>query len=135
MDMITPKELERIRNVTSNYFFWQGLRWVPLGFVIAVFGLKDTPWWPINGIWNDVFLLAAVIAVIAACPLIGRYYKRTFGQVRDDPETHQRREWSKWFVVYPLLFASLVVDMAFKPAFFVSGPVRAVGILAYWWST
>lgn len=135
MPTMSPDELERIRSVTSNYFFWQGLRWVPLGLVIALFGLKDAPWWPISGAWNDVFLLAAVGAVVAACPLIGRYYRRNFGRVVDDAEAHQRRELSKWFVVYPLMFASLVIDMAFKPAFFVTGPVWAGGIVAYWWST
>ena len=41
----------------------------------------------------------------------------------------------KWFLVYPLMISSLVIDMVFKPAFFVTGPIWAGGILAYWRST
>lgn len=135
--MITgaERELQRMREVTANYFFWQGLRWVPVGFVIVMFGLRHTPWWPLTGIWNDVLLSAAVIVVMAVSPLIGSYYQRTYGEVRDDPDAHQRRELMKWFFVYPLMLGSLVIDLTYKPAFFVSGPVWAVGILAYWWST
>jgi hypothetical protein len=117
-----PDELERIRSVTSNYFFWQGLRWVPLGLVIMAFGLRHTPWWPLAGAWEDAFLFTLVAIVMAACPLIGRYYRRSFGRVKDDAEAHQRREAMKWFLVYPLMISSLVIDMVFKPAFFVTGP-------------
>ena len=135
MHTMNPDELERIRSVTANYFFWQGLRWVPLGLVIMAFGLRHTPWWPLAGPWEDLFLLALVALVMAACPLIGRYYWRTFGQVRDDAEAHRHCEATKWFLVYPLMISSLVVDMVFKPALLVTGPVWAAGILAYWRST
>jgi hypothetical protein len=40
-------EVERIRRVTSNYFFWQGLRWVPIGLVVMALGLRRTNWSPI----------------------------------------------------------------------------------------
>jgi hypothetical protein len=130
-----PAELERIRSVTANYFFWQGLRWVPLGLVIMIFGLKYTPWWPLAGAWDDVFIFALVAIVTVSSLLIGRYYRRTFGQVRHDPDAHQRREAMKWFLVYPLMVASLVIDIVFKPAFFVTGLVWSAGILAYWNST
>jgi hypothetical protein len=135
MHTMNPAELERIRSVTSNYFFWQGLRWVPLGVVIMALGLKDTSWWPFAEAWEDVFIVTLVALVIAVSPLIGRYYRRTFGHVIDDLDAHQRRENTKWFLVYPLMISSLVIDMVFKPAFFVTGPVWSGGILAYWWST
>jgi len=28
---MTADRLRQIHNVTDNYFFWQGLRWIPLG--------------------------------------------------------------------------------------------------------
>lgn len=130
-----PYELERIESVTSNYFFWQGLRWVPLGVVIMTLGLKYTRWWPFAGAWEDIVLFVLVAFVTAISPLIGRYYWSTFGQVRDDPDAHQRRETMKWFLVYPLMICSLVIDMIYKPSFFITGPIWAGGILAYWWST
>src|SRR5690242_19776943 len=36
---MTPREtasLDRINAVTANFFFWQGLRWVPLGVALLV---------------------------------------------------------------------------------------------------
>ncbi len=135
MNTMNPSELEKIRNVTSNYFFWQGLRWVPLGIVILMFGLKNTAWWPLAGAWEDLFLFALVALIIVVSLFIGRYYRRTFGHVRDDPDAHQRRDAMKWFLVYPLMISSLVIDMVYKPAFFITGPVWSGGILAYWSST
>jgi hypothetical protein len=135
MRATSPAELERIRRVTANYFFWQGLRWVPLGIVIMILGLKYSPWWPLAGAWENIFLLAVLAIVIGISALVGRYYRRTFGHVREDPDAHQRREVMKWFLVYPLMVTSLVIDIVYKPAFFVTGFVWSVGILAYWSST
>ena len=128
-------EVERIRRVTSNYFFWQGLRWVPLGLIMMALGLRRTSWSPIGAAWEDVFLLCLIGLVTAMSPLIGRYYRRSFGDVRDDPDAHQRRDIMKWSLVYPLMILSLVIDMKFKPALFITGPVWCGGILAYWVST
>jgi hypothetical protein len=128
-------EVERIRRVTSNYFFWQGLRWVPIGLVVMALGLTRTNWSPIADAWEDTLILCLIVLVMALSPLIGVYYRRSFGDVRDDPDAHQRREMMKWLLVYPLMILSLVIDMKFKPAFFVTGPVWCSGILAYWLST
>jgi len=135
MHPMSRDELERIRSVTANYFFWQGLRWVPLGVVIMALGLRRTHWWPFSGVWEDVFLFAVIVFATVVSPIIGRYYRCTFGNVMDDPEVHQRREMMKWFFVYPLMIASLVIDMVYKPAFFITGLVWSGGILAYWSST
>jgi heme/copper-type cytochrome/quinol oxidase subunit 2 len=116
-------EVERIRRVTSNYFFWQGLRWVPIGLVVMALGLRRTNWSPIADAWEDTLILCLIVLVMALSPLIGVYYRRSFGDVRDDPDAHQRREMMKWLLVYPLMILSLVIDMKFKPAFFVTGPV------------
>src|SRR5678816_1210518 len=128
-------EVERIRRVTSNYFFWQGLRWVPIGVVVMALGLRRTNWSPIADAWEDLLLLCLIVLVTALSPLIGVYYRRSFGDVRDDPDAHQRREMMKWLLVYPLMILSLVIDIKFKPAFFVTGPVWCSGIFAYWLST
>jgi hypothetical protein len=128
-------EVERIRRVTSNYFFWQGLRWVPIGLVVMALGLRRTNWSPIADAWEDTLILCLIVLVMALSPLIGVYYRRSFGDVRDDPDAHQRREMMKWLLVYPLMILSLVIAMKFKPAFFVTGPVWCSGILAYWLST
>lgn len=133
--MMNEYELDRIRDVTSNYFFWQGLRWVPLGILVMAAGIRHTPWSPLSRAWEDGLFFTIFVAVVIVSPLIGRYYRRTFGQVSDDPDLHQRRETLKWFLVYPLMTFALIIDVVYKPAFFVTGPVWSAGILAYWCST
>ncbi len=71
------ESLERIRDITGNYSFWQGLRWVPLGFVVLIFGLKHAPWWPFTDFWNDVILGLAVLIATAASFYAGTFYQRT----------------------------------------------------------
>ena len=29
-------DLRRLHAVTDNFFFWQGLRWIPMGFALMV---------------------------------------------------------------------------------------------------
>ena len=131
----TEEDLKRVERVTANYFFWQGLRWVPVGFVILIASLKSARWWPFPGIWREITFFAAVAATIPVSFLIGRYYERVFGRVKGYAGLHRRRELLKWYVVYPAMFGSLVIDISLQPSFFISGPVWAAGITAYWWST
>ena len=128
---------QRLYHVTANYFFWQGLRWVPigaLGLLQAVL-LADPDWWPLAPGYEDRLLLAALAAAVVACKLIGDYYARTFGQVRGFPGLHHRRGLVKWFLVYPAMLASLVLDATLASPLFLSGPVWAGALLAYRWST
>lgn len=135
LSLAQEKDLDRIRSVTANYFFWQGLRWVPLGFVIIFLGLSLAPWWPLTGFWSHVALFAAIVIATAGSSWAGTYYAQTFGRVSEKPGAHQRRATLKWLLVYPLMLISLIIDFTYGSAFFISGPVWAVGILAYWWST
>jgi hypothetical protein len=129
------RDLLRIRRVTANYFFWQGLRWVPLGLPLLLLGVADLTGRPLPGAWGDLGLPAAVALAAAVSWALGGYYRRTFGRVQDDPGAHALRDLLKWCVVYPAMFASLVVDVAYSPAAYLTGPVWGAGILAYWWST
>ena len=128
-------ELEQIENVTANYFFWQGLRWVPMGVALLVIGLSYSTWWPLGGAFAEAVPLGALAAALAASYALGPYYERAFGRVRSLPEMHRRRETLKWFLWYPLMGASLAIDIQWKPRLFVSGVVWAGGVVAYWWST
>lgn len=131
----TRKDLDAIHNVTANYFFWQGLRWVPAGLALLVLGLSYESWWPFSGAWKDGFMLLVLLAALVISNTIGSYYVRSFGNVRGIPGMHARRETLKWLVFYPLMGLSLVIDGLFKPIVFVSGFVWAAGLLAYWFST
>ena len=123
---------ERMRAVTANFFFWQGLRWVPLGLVMIFLVLdpKLPPPWP-NPYLGFAYMGLAFILSMA----IGRYYGRTFGRVEGLPDLHRRRTIGKWMVVYPAMIFSLIVDGYFAWPIFVSGVVWGVAILAYWATT
>jgi hypothetical protein len=125
---------ERIRAITANYFYWQGLRLVPFGLAGLVWAATWTDRWP-AAVSVEVAVLATLVLAVAAFWLIGRYYDRTLGQVIGDPATHRVRSRLVWFVAYPLLGASLVFDALLAPPLFISGIVWAIGILGYWWST
>jgi len=124
---MNQKQLRRIESVTANYFFWQGLRWVPLGVALLLAILIRAAQPVIT-----VLLMAVALALSGAA---GRYYQRTFGNVRAIPGRHVRRDRWKWFFVYPLMAASLIIDGRMPSAFFVTGPVWGAAIVAYWNST
>ena len=127
--------LAEIRAVTDNYFFWQGLRWVPLGSALLVMSLVLNSVVPLPEAVQDWILIPVLGLALVASNAIGSYYRRSFGRVRGIPGAHSRRSAIKWFVVYPLMLASLPIDMIFAPPVFVTGLVWGLGILAYWYST
>jgi hypothetical protein len=133
--MTSKPSLERVREVTDNFFFWQGLRWIPAGLVLVVAGLSWTEGWPLNDAASTALLLAVLAVGAFASSAIGRHYQRTFGQVRGIPGHHRRRTATKWALVYPAMAGSLVVDAVLEPRVFISGFVWGAAIAAYWWST
>lgn len=126
---------ERITAVTSNFFFWQGLRWVPMGVALLVAALlRDAP----AGIpesWRSALVIVVMIAALAVSAATGRWYARVFGRVRGIPGQHARRTRTKWLVVYPALVLALVVDGVMRPPILFSGIAFAASIEAYRRST
>jgi hypothetical protein len=128
--------LNEVRAITGNYFFWQGLRWVPMGVVLVVVAasLIDAASMPAVvrtwGVW-----LLTVVALWLSTSVLGRYYRRTFGDVRDDSAQHARRTTLKWFVVYPAMLASMVIDVKLSLPILLSGVVWGLSIEAYRRST
>jgi hypothetical protein len=135
MQTVDQRRLERIRSVTDNYFFWQGLRLVPMGAALLVVALRWTPWWPLVDPWNDLVLILVLAIGLTASWAIGSSYRRTFGDVRARFGAHERRDTLKWLVVYPVMVCALVIDGIVRPAVFVTGPVWGAATVAYWWST
>lgn len=131
---MVSRDLDLVRRVTANYFFWQGLRFVSFGVVGFVLAATYAPWWPT---WLPVesTLLASLALAFLGFLAAGRYYAGTFGRVVDLPLDHRLRSRAKWFVVYPLLGASLAVDAVMAGPVFLSGPAYAAALVAYWWST
>ncbi|HJQ37874.1 MAG TPA: hypothetical protein VKB93_12120 [Thermoanaerobaculia bacterium] len=115
--------LRTIENVTANFFFWQGLRWVPLG--LALLSWQFAP----------RFLAVNMAVAFVISMLAGKYYSRTYGRVRTIAARAERRERWKWYGVYPAMMLSLAVDMLWKPPLLVTGIVWAIAIVLYWNST
>jgi hypothetical protein len=129
-------DLREVRAVTGNYFFWQGLRWVPIGasliFLAASLlhpALLPAPLWP----WGGSLVLA--VALWLSTSVLGRYYHRTFGDVRADATQHERRTTIKWFVAYPAMIASVIFDLKLGLPILLSGLVWGLAIEAYRRST
>jgi hypothetical protein len=121
-----------IRRVTDNFFFWQGLRWVPMGGLILALVAMPRGWpkWAELGYMTGVVLVAYV-----ASTGVGRYYRRSFGSVTATPGLHRSRSLLKWTVFLPGLVAALVIDVSWEPPVFLSGLAMAGLIVGYWWST
>ena len=49
----------RTREVTANFFFWQGLRWVPLGAALLLVTWSSLPAFPLPAPWREA--LACVL--------------------------------------------------------------------------
>src|SRR5205823_5398936 len=126
----------QVRALTANYFFWQGLRWIPMGFALVLVAatlaggtglpLMVRRWamWPLM-----------LLALWLSTSVLGRYYHRTFGDVRADPEQHVRRTSIKWLVVYPAMMASMIIDMKVALPILLSGLVWGLSIELYRRST
>jgi len=124
---------ERVRAVTDNFFFWQGLRFVPLGPALMVAALAFLP--GVHETVGDGVLIVCLIVAMLASSWIGRRYRRDFGHVRPIPGAHALRSRLKWLLVYPLMLGALAVDLLRPMPILVSGPVWAVAILLYRSST
>jgi hypothetical protein len=129
-----PADLAKLRDITDNLFFWQGLRFVPLAPTFIVAGVAWTPLWP-SGVPVELGLAATAAAGVVGYRLASRYYARTMGVVYEASSEHRTRSLVKWTLVYPAMVGSLLVDALLEPPFLASGVVWAVAILGYWWST
>src|SRR5215213_3826303 len=108
---MSAANLHEVRAVTANYFFWQGLRWVPLGVVLCVVAATHAGHW-VPGVLRDWGLWPLLVTALwLSTSVLGRYYRRAFGDVRPDATQHARRTSIKWLVIYPAILASMIADM------------------------
>src|SRR5215212_1064199 len=121
-------DLDRIRAVTANFFFWQGLRWVPMGFALIVFAVAPYFKGVIGKPWMSIATFASLaVALWLSSDVFGRYYTKTYGRVEGIPGQHVRRSTIKWFVVYPAVFVAMIVDWKLSTPVFLSGLAFGVG--------
>src|ERR1051325_9946426 len=76
-DAMPTERLRRLHAVTDNFFFWQGLRWVPLGAALIIVSISLSPANPLPRElrpWLGVPFL--VVAFWLSGSVIGPYYAR-----------------------------------------------------------
>ncbi len=90
---------ERIRLITKSYYSLQGLRWAPLGLLLALM-----PW--IGSLPDHLpiyICYCLAIATFLFCGswmwLAGRYYRRRFGRVESKPQ-------SGWAYIFGLAYGA-----------------------------
>ena len=133
---MTADRLRQIHDVTDNFFFWQGLRWIPMGAAMLGCAVLSSPRLPIHVAAPEwIALLMFVVALWLSTSVLGRYYARHFGRVRGDASRHRVRTFIKWLIVYPAIIVAMLVDAAFAPPVVVSALAFAVAIEAYRQST
>ena len=133
---MTDDRLRRIRDVTDNFFFWQGLRLVPMGVASLGFAMAYSPRLPVAPalrIWIGLPTLA--VALWLSWSVLGRYYGRHFGRVEGEPSRHVVRTTVKWLVAYPAIAIAFVVDATLGPPVALSALTFAIAIEAYRQST
>jgi hypothetical protein len=133
---MTREHLHRIQRVTDNFFFWQGLRWVPMGVALlacaAVFSPRFGVPVPLHT-WIALPILG--VALWLSTAVFGRYYAGHFGRVHGDPSRHVVRTYVKWLVVCPAIAGAILVDSRFEPPLILSSVAFAIAIEAYRQST
>jgi hypothetical protein len=133
LTMDDVERVERVRAVTDNFFFWQGLRFIFLGPLVIVAVLANML--SANEAVGNGVVIACLVAATWASTVVGRRYRRDFGSVRPLPGAHATRSRVKWLIVYPLMIASLALDLLYSLPVFVSGLVWAAGLILYRYST
>jgi hypothetical protein len=125
----------RVRAVTDNFFFWQGRRFIALGPVLIVAGFVANA--RLDERLANGLLIAALVLALIVSARVGRRYRAEFGRVRPLAGAHALRSRLKWLLVYPAMFASLLLDSLYSAALpvFLSGFVWAVGLVLYRKST
>ena len=124
----------KLRAVTDNFFFWQGLRFVALGPVLILAGLiASLP--EVHERIGNLFLVVAIVTALLASGQLGKRYRREFGSVRPVPGAHRTRSLAKWLLIYPVMIGAFVLDLLWPMPILVSGPVWGGAVLLYRRST
>ncbi len=113
------QDLKRIRFVTANYSYLQGLKWVPYGlWILLLVALLQIPGRSPSLSWGLALITAAAVAAML---WIQRYYNRTFGRARPSL-AHRLWEWGFAIVGGVLALAAFWLDTT------RSLPVNLVGL-------
>ncbi|RPI88007.1 MAG: hypothetical protein EHM41_02895 [Chloroflexi bacterium] len=121
------QNVKNIRFVATNFYNLQGLRAVPLGFLLLLVSLwANTLHGPARNFLVPTLGLASALVVLF---VIDRYYSHTFGRVERTPES-RRFEWLFSVVGGILALGAFLLDVSYKLPVSMLGLVFSAGLLA-----
>ena len=122
--------LKQVRSMTANYFYLQGLRFIPFGFTFLLLAAAQTGWWPSLAAIAPLPQLVVLAVAFALFKAISVYYDHTYGRVHSLPHSAQ------WTIGYTLaltaLVAAMLVDGTLRSPVSVVGLVFSVLLVVYW---
>lgn len=125
------EHLKRVRAVTANYSYLQGLRLVPMGLVLIWLAALGADWLPGLAPGDPLPAFLSLGLAVLGVWLIGFYYMRTFGRVQIARAACRRDlvfclAWTGGLVV------SSLVDARLQPPVSTFG-LTSAGLLVGWW--
>jgi hypothetical protein len=121
--------IKEIRFVATNYYNLQGLRLVPLGLLLVyVCYWANTSHFPIESM-DFIKLIAAMVFIILIAFAVDLYYKRSFGMVKQSPES-RKLESQLWTIGGILAIIAFWLDISFKLPLSLIGLVAGLALIA-----
>jgi hypothetical protein len=117
----------RLRFVTANYENLQGLRAAPLALWITAVGIVQVG--SLGPRWLQLLVVASILPASLLYLLIGAYYHRMFGRVRQQ----RSKAHLAYLALFGLCFAGLAIDIWLHPPVFALGFAVMLIFAAYWW--
>jgi hypothetical protein len=112
------EELKRVKWMTENYNHLQGLRIAPLGLWFWAFGFG---WFGRQG--DCTYSLPAFLGIAFLMALIGRYYDRRFGKVKQ--EVNLVKGFFLVMAAFAVIWFAAYIDFVLDPAVSLTGLAMA----------
>lgn len=132
-EVMATQDLDRVRYVTTNFNYLQGLVMMPVGLIFLAVAAMEAGWLQTRG-WASIvgFGLALVLAWAAH-----QYYNRKFGRVKTVSAIPRNPNWAAiiavWTLGLGLLIGAHLLDGWLHPPVILFGLTMAALTFAYYW--
>ena len=134
---MATQDLERVRYVTTNFNYLQGLAMMPVGAIFLIFAAMEAGWLPMPTWGSEVLNLVGLGVALALAWIAHQYYNRTFGRVVSESCVPRNPNWAAiigvWTLIFGLLVGALLLDSWLKPPVILFGLTMAALTFAYYW--
>ncbi|HUP28460.1 MAG TPA: hypothetical protein VM409_08500, partial [Chloroflexia bacterium] len=134
---MATQDLERVRYVTTNYNYLQGLKMVPIGLVFLALAAFQGGWLPAPNVGSAALNITGIGLAFVLAWAANLYYSRTFGRVLPAPIIPRNPNWAAiigvWTAGLALLLGTILLDALFHLPVILFGLVMSALIVAYYW--